>query len=194
VKKMQKGAIGTAGLITLGVVGLIVLIAMTLVGSFISAANRANEMENGVKAAWTDNKNVLAQYVQKIQETAQIPSMQAEDLGKVFAQANAGRYGANGSQAVMQWIKEQNPNLDTSVYPKLMQLIDAGRSEFKLAQTTLIDKKRTYETALGYVWSGTLMHMAGYPKVNLDTYNIVINDYTDNAFKTGKETGPIKLR
>jgi hypothetical protein len=94
----------------------------------------------------------------------------------------------------MQWIKEQNPTLSPKLYEKLQQLIEAGRDEFKNSQTTLIDKKRAYQTELGSFVRGTLLHIAGYPKKDLSLYKIITTDYAAGAFKAGKETGPMKLR
>jgi hypothetical protein len=58
----------------------------------------------------------------------------------------------------------------------------------------LIDAKRAYSTNLGYLWKGMWMRIAGYPKINLDDYKAITTDYAANAFKTGKETGPMQLR
>jgi len=51
----------------------------------------------------------------------------------------------------------------------------------------LIDQKRVYETALGSLWTGAWMGIAGYPNIDLDEYVIVTNARTEEAFSTGKE-------
>jgi hypothetical protein len=106
----------------------------------------------------------------------------------------AGRYGEKGSQATWQWLKEQNPTLDVSAYTKIQQIIESGRNEFQNAQTTLLDKKRVYQTQLGYLWTGFWLRTAGYPKIDLSKYDVVSNDYASEAFKGLKERGPIQLR
>jgi hypothetical protein len=93
----------------------------------------------------------------------------------------------------MQWIQEQNPQLDSKVYLRIQQSIEAGRDEFKNSQTAMLDIKRSYETSLGYFWTGTWLRIAGFPKLNLDEYKIVSTARADNAFETGKEE-PMKLR
>jgi hypothetical protein len=179
-----------AALITMGVVlGLIVMFGISYAGAY----NTANRLETGVKAAWTSNQNVLAQYSNKIAEAAQIPAMQRDDLKDVVTAALDARYGADGSKAMFQFIKEQNPTIDSTVYTQLQRMMEAGRDDFRLAQDKLIDQKRVYETKLGSLWTGTMMGVAGFPRVPLDTYNIVINNRTEDAFKTGKEEA-IKLR
>jgi ABC-type lipoprotein release transport system permease subunit len=190
--KNQKGSVA---LIVLGLfVGVLVAIAGAVFMMYVSAYNYGNSAENGLEATYTNNQNILAQYGQKIQEAAQIPAMQRDDVAKVLMGAVGARYGKNGSQASMQWIHEQNPSLSPKLYEKLQQLIEAGRDEFKNSQTELIDKKRSYSTELGSFLRGTFLHMAGYPKKPLSDYKIITTDYADESFKVGKETGPMKLR
>jgi hypothetical protein len=100
-----------------------------------------------------------------------------------------GRYGENGSQAVFQWIQEQNPQLNNEIYTRLQVSMESGRKDFEVAQTTLIDQKRSYETELGFVWRGFWLRLAGYPKIDLDKYNAITNNYATEAFDTGVENG-----
>jgi hypothetical protein len=94
---------------------------------------------------------------------------------------------------MFQFIQEQNPTIDSTVYTQLQRMIEAGRIDFANSQTRLIDQKRVYQTALGSFWQGMWMRVAGFPKINLDDYKIVTNSHTENAFSTGTEE-PIKLR
>jgi hypothetical protein len=160
------------------------LVAM-LAGSYISAHNKGIRLETSIGAAWKDNQNVLSSYTLKVQEAAQIPAMQRDDLAAVVTAALDARYGANGSQAMMQWIQEQNPTIDSSVYTQLQRTIEAGRDDFKNAQTRLIDQKRVYETALGSFWTGAWMRIAGFPRVDLEKFNIVLDNSTNAAFEAG---------
>ena len=161
--------------------------------SYISAYNTGNRLERTIEATFEDNQNVLAQYSNRIAEAAQIPAMQRDDLTQVVTAALDARYGEEGSQAMFQWIQEQNPSIDSTVYVELQRIINAGREDFRMAQTRLIDQKRVYETALGTFWGGTWMSVAGYPTVDLDDFVIVTNARTNDAFSTGQEEA-IQLR
>lgn len=174
--------------------GVIAFLLLIVVSSYISAFNYGNLMENQLKAEWSNNQNILAQYQQKMLEAAQVPEMYKNDFKEVATAAIQGRYGEEGSKAVFQWLQEQNPNLDSRVYLKLQQLIEAGRDEFKIAQTKMIDIKRQYETALGYFWQGLWLKIAGYPKVDLAMYKPITTDRVEQTFQRGKEDGPLKLR
>lgn len=174
-------AVSFAGVITIGAV------------SYVSAYNTGNRLEQNIKATYENNRNILAQYGSKIAEAAQVPAMQRDDLSAVVTAALEGRYGEDGSKAVFQWIQEQNPQIDSTVYVQLQRMIEAGRNEFTAAQTKLTDQKRVYETALGSFWQGTWMSVAGYPKIDLAEYKIVSTGRADEAFETGVEE-PIQLR
>lgn len=169
--------------------------------SFFSAWNTGNRSEQQIQAAWENNQNILAQYGQKISEMAQVPGLLRDDLVSVFTGANEARYGKTGSAAVMQWIQEQNPNLDASTYKPIQQAIEAGRNEFQAAQKSITDIKRSYRTDLGSFWTGLWLRLVGYPTVKVgypigtkDDYPIISTSRAEDAFKKGKEDGPLQLR
>lgn len=174
---------------TLTILGVLVAFGAVTVGSYVSAANYGNRAERGIEAAWENNENILAQYTNTIGEMAQIPAMQRDDLKELYASTMTGRYGPEGSKAMFQWIKEQNPQLDSSVYIKIQSAIESGRKDFEVAQTNLIDQKRAYNTELGTVWRGFWLRMAGYPKIDLDKYKAISNDKARVAFENGIENG-----
>lgn len=181
-------------------VGVIAVLAV-LIGlgaiaffSYVSANNYGVQMEAQLKAKYDDNRNILAQYGQKINEMVQVPEMLKNDLREVTQAAIEGRYGENGSQAVFQWIQEQNPQLDSAVYLQVQRAIEAGRDEFRNGQTQMLDIKRSYETSLGFFWKGMWLRLAGFPKTDLDKYQIISTDRANRAFETGKEDAPLKLR
>lgn len=176
-----------------------VIAAVALLGGFVlvnysNAVKMGTDAESQLEATYGNNKNILAQYTLKVKEAASVPTMATEDLTKVMEAALEGRYGENGSTAVMQWIKESYPGqVDPVLYRNLQTIIEAGRTEFKDNQTKLLDQKRVYTNDLNYVWSGFWLKMAGYPKVNIAKYNIVTTAATEEVFKSGADT-PVTLR
>jgi len=188
--KYQKGV---AGWVFLGVVAAV---AFAVIASYVSNKNYGNRAEVGIEATWEDNENILAQYSLKVNEVVQVPAMMKNDFKEVYEAAMSGRYGDGGSKAVFQFLQEQNPQLDGTLYVKIQQIMEAGRNEFKVAQTRLVDEKRVYVTNLGYVWKGFWLETAGYPTLNIgyprgatDDFEIITSEYAIDAFETGVDKG-----
>lgn len=163
------------------------------IGMYISNANYANTAENGIKAQYENNRNILSNYTTRIMEMAQVNDMYRDDLMKVVEATFSGRYGADGSKAVFQFIQENNMTLDSSMYRALQSSMESGRLEFQAGQTALIDKRRAYETAMGFLVQGFFIKMAGYPKIDLTKYDIIVEQSTSDRFET-KIDAPMKLR
>lgn len=194
MNKYQRGGLSTGAVIGLGFLAVFVAAGAGLAANAISTYNFGNRMENQLVAIKENNQNIYTTYIQKVQEVAQVPEMARDDMTKVVKAALEGRYGADGSKATFQFLKEQNPNIDPQLYRKIQQVIESGRNEFKTAQTNMIDVKRTYNNALGSFWTGTILRIEGYPKINLAEFKAVTSDASDKVFSEGKEAGPVKLR
>ena len=186
--------ISNTTIISLGVLALFLALAVLMVASYASAKTYGSSTEANLRASQEDSRNVFAQAGQKIREVAQVPEMYASDVERVTRAAIEGRYGENGSQATFQWLQEQNPNLDASIYAKVQQVIESSRRDFENAQRRQIDIRRQYEASLGSFWRGAWLSVAGFPKEDLSKFDIVSTVDADRAFSTKQEEGPIKLR
>ena len=176
----------TKQLVTAVSVGAFLLWAVV---SFTTNYNYGNRAENQLEATWTDNQNVLSAYTLKIHDMVQVTDMMRDDLNEVIGGALAGRYGENGSQAIFQMLTEDNPTVDPGLYNRLQQVMEAGRNEFRVSQTRLIDQRRSYETNLGYLVKGFWLERAGYPKIDLAQFDPITSVQAQETFDSGIDTG-----
>lgn len=186
--KNQNGNALVAVLVTVGIIGVIV---GTLVMTYFKYANMGVDYEKAISYQYEQNENILATHSQKIMEMAQVPTMYKDDVKEVYTAAIQGRYGADGSQAMMQWLKEQNPQLDPALYNRLQQVMEAGRNKFENGQAILLDKTRAYDTAISKPWSGFWLSFAGKPSngFNLDDYDIISSGHAQDVFESGVDNG-----
>ena len=171
----------------IGIVALILAAVVVVGGTFISYYNQAVDMETSIEAQYNDNRNVLSATTTKIMEMAQVNDMYRDDLREIVEATFQGRYGDNGSQSAWQWIQEQNPQLDSSVYTNLQATIEAGRNEFKTSQTRLTDYRRQYNKLLRSAVSGFILNILGFPKIDLDKYNIIVEGSVQERFDEGED-------
>jgi hypothetical protein len=150
--------------------------------------------EAGIKAQYKQNQNNYDNMWKKFLEASQVNKAYADDLKELYKDAMTGRYGANGSQATFQFIKEHNPTLDPQTYVKLQALIEAGRNGFEAEQKQLLDRKMQYEQFLGSTSALVFNNFFNFPRIDLDKYDIVTSSKTEKVFEDKKDDEPVKLR
>lgn len=176
------------------VLGAALVAIVLLVGSAVSYFNDFARLEQTVKKFNKDSENHLSAYTLKVQETAQIPDMYKAGLKEVIKGTFEGRYGQDGSKAVMQWIQEQNIQFDSGLYKEIQVVISSGRDEFRISQTKKLDACAIYEIKLSQFPGSFVAGIFGYPRIDLDkTCQVVSDTRTQAAFETGTQT-PINFK
>lgn len=183
----QKGS----GLVVLAVViAVVVLVGMTL----LSYANKAVDYEQNINKFDRTSQNTLSNYTLKINEMVQVPEMYAADLKEFIKATFEGRYGADGSQASMQWIQEKNIPIDSSMHKELQIVINSGRDEFKMSQDRKLEICTQYDILTNKPVSKFILSIVGYPSLDVQTKcRIVLDNQTIKTFETGIAE-PMKLR
>jgi len=113
------------------------LLAVVLLMVFIMNISYQNTYERIALDIDAQYKKIESDYEKMsrvILQQAGILNKYSSDFKDIYKGMMQGRYGEDGSKAMFQWIKEQNPQLDASVYAKLMTTVEAQRTQFSRYQ------------------------------------------------------------
>jgi hypothetical protein len=177
---MSKGWI-----ITLAIGGSLILLLLILFVYGIGVNNKEARLRNAITAKQTDNTNEYDAMWKKIKQSAEVTDGQKEALRSIFvdhAKARAGEGGQKGALAL--WIKESCPNVDTSTFNQLMNIITGSRDRFTMRQKELLDLKREHDNMIDTFPSSLILSMLGRAKIEV---TIVTSSRTKEAFRTGED-------
>lgn len=187
---------GSGTLAVLGFLSLILVSCLIFGGMVISKRNAFVRIENNIVTSYDESKNVHSNYVLRIQEMAQVPKMATKQLSEIIKASNEGRYGADGSKAVFQFLKEQNPNIDQSLYTNIQKEVAGGRLDFQSKITRVIDNKKVAYNMLDDTVGGFILKdILGMPRKNIgydggkDDYPVIMSEQSVETFKTGVDKG-----
>lgn len=170
--------------------------------------NEGIPIESGLNAQYLDNQNQLSAYISEFYETVGVANLKSDKMDTILVDAMKGRYEGNSSAQVgrgqlFSSIKEAYPNLDLSIYDRIIDLIHAGREHYKQAQSKLLDMLRSYDNwrSTGIVQSWIIKNILGFPSERLEArigtqvtrgaaardqmYLIVTTADTQKAYQTG---------
>jgi hypothetical protein len=166
---------------------LALMVVSIAIGAFVgvyvvSTLNHENGLRTAIVAKQKDNQSELDNCVKKIGQSAQVTDAQKNaliDIFKGYAQArSAGKEG--GSLA--NWIHEAVPNVDTSTFNNLQNLIAASRDRWTMQQKELLDLNREHDNVITMIPSGLVCSLFGRKKIDV---TIVTSTRTEKAFATG---------
>ncbi len=167
-------------MIGLAVVG--VLIFSILVGGcmYMGAHNSEVSLRNAINAKQKDNTSEFDNMWKKISQVAQVTDAQKDALKEIFVQHAAAR--TTGGGGVMKWIQESVPNVDTSTFNNLQNIITSSRDGWTMRQKELVDLKREHDNVLTMFPSNIFVGSRGKIEVQ-----IVTSGRTKDAFTTGED-------
>lgn len=187
---------GSGTLAILGFLSLILVCCLIFGSMAISKRNAFVRIENNIVTSYDESKNVHSNYVLRIQEMAQVPKMATKQLSEIIKASNEGRYGADGSKAVFQFLKEQNPNIDQSLFTNIQKEMVGGRLDFQSKITRVIDNKKVAYNMLDDTVGGFILKdILGMPRKNIgydggkDDYPVIMSETSVETFKTGVDKG-----
>jgi hypothetical protein len=198
------GAVIAAGVIGIGTVSMI--------GWASSVKHTGVVMEQGLSNDYQDDQLELDTGVKKIKESVGIANIKFANVDKIIRDGLSGTLAATidpktgGRSPFMLALQAAIPNVDASIYDRIIDQDLAFREHFKQTQIIFRDKIRDYQT-----WrnDGLIQPMfiswMGFPSDNLearigtqvvhrqaalDQMKVLVTSVeTDTAFQTGHEEG-----
>ena len=130
--------------IILIIVGFFVVL---LIGMYFSYNNKEIALRKESEAQKGKIESVHDTMWKIIKQKAQVSEKYKDAFEKIYPDLIRGRY-ANDQGSMMNWIQEQNPNFDTSLYRDLSQAIEIQRTIFSNVQQRMLDILRERETLI----------------------------------------------
>ncbi|QHJ78837.1 MAG: hypothetical protein [Caudoviricetes sp.] len=174
-------------------IAIVAVIIFAGAATFISYYNQGVRFESNIGKFDKESQNTLSNYTLKLKEKAKVPEMYVKELRNVIKDTFEGRYGADGSKGVFQFIQEKNLDLDSSMYKELQITIEAGRNDFKLSQSRKLDICTQYEILSTSFPANFIFGVVGKGYQNVEERcQIVLDADTNDVFKS-KVASPINF-
>lgn len=175
-------------IVVLGVLAVVVGLPL-VIGTImcVSTNNTCVTYEANLAAVKQQSKSQYDTFWKSVKEVAQVPSQYSKDMKETYAAIMDSRY--KDKNPLMNWIKEANPNFDSSMYKQVQQVIESGRNDFKDSQKQMIDSAREYKTYVQKMPTSFIAHLMGHPGPDFkwSDYEPVTSDRSEDAFATRKD-------
>lgn len=153
-------------IVAVGTVGAIFAIMFSTF--VISTVNEEVRLRNVIAAKQKDNESEYDSLWKKISQASQVTQAQKEALIEIFqAHADARSGGDNTGGGLSNWLQESVPDVDTTTFNNLQNIIAASRDRFAMQQKELLALKSDHDTALDTFPSGTILSILGKERIDV---------------------------
>ncbi len=149
----------------------------------VSVNNSEVYLRNSIAAKQKDNESEYDSMWKKIAQAAKVTDAQKGALLEILV-AHAEARSGNSGTAVVSWLKESVPNVDTTTFNNLQNIIAASRDQFTVRQKELLDLKRKHDSLLDSFPSGVFLTLLGRNKIDV---TIITSSKAQETFKTGTD-------
>lgn len=177
----------TIGIVAAVLGGLAVFAALILAAVVISTRNRAVSLKVQYDSKLTANNATFDNMWKKIKGAAEVTDAQKDALKDIlvgYAQARS-QPGGNRDGSLAKWIHEAVPNVDTSTFNNLQNIIVGSRDSWTFNQLELVDIANEYNRMLQVFPSNVILHAFGMTEPI--KAKIITSTKTEQAFATGKD-------
>ena len=158
--------------------GLVLVVALT----WMSANNREVSLRNAITAKQQANQATFDNMWKQIKSAAEVTDAQKNALKEIFVEHAQARSGGGSDKAIVKWLQESVPNVDTTVFTNLQNIIVGARNSFTSDQVALLDLKREHDNVLTVFPSS--LFVGGRSHIDVQ---IVTSEKTERTFASGKD-------
>lgn len=168
--------------VLLSIVGAVAILTVSLFGWVVTTYNTASTMKVTYEAKVSANQADFDNMKKTISQTAQVSEEQFKKLQEIFVgYAEARTEEASG--ALMRWVQESVPNVDTSTMNNLQNIIVAQRNGWTSRQKELVDISREFNSMLVRFPSNVLLANV-FSMSRIDPL-VITSTGTKESFTTG---------
>jgi hypothetical protein len=168
-----------------GILGIVVLLAIVLGSTTIGYFNQEVSLRTTIENKMKDNKSEFDNMWKKIAQVAQVTDAQKNAIKEiVVGYASARSQGRDGSGSFINALHEAIPNVDTTTFNNLQNIITGSRDSWTMRQKELIDLKREHDKLLRSFPSNIILGMFGRKEIDI---TIITSSKTEKTFETGKD-------
>jgi hypothetical protein len=167
-----------------GIAACVLMVCLVLGIYMIGTYNEAAKLKNTYEAKVKDNSSEFDNMWKKIQQVSQVTDAQKNALREIFEGYAQARTGNGSGGNLVKWIHESVPNVDTSTFNNLQNLIVSSRDAWTMRQKELVDISRQYNQNLAVFPSKLVLGMFGFEKIDP---KVITSSKTEKTFETGKD-------
>lgn len=163
------------------------LFAMIVAIAVLSTYNRARGLQVQYDSKLKANQVSFDNMWKKIQSVAEVTDHQKDALKEIligYAQARSTGSGS-GDGVLARWVQESVPNVDTTTFNNLQNIIAGSRDSWTFSQIELIGIANEYNVMLQKQPSALILScFSNFAKINATT---ITSTKTDATFASGHE-------
>lgn len=177
----------TKTIIKYAIIGMIVLVAIGLIGSVISTSNQEVELRNRFKQKMDERTAFYDKMWKTLSQKSQIAVKNDSSFARNVDAIMAGRKDAG--QLFMKWVQESNPNANyeavSSLYADLSRAVEGQRDGFFMQEKMIQGIVLEHDNIMTRFPSGFILSsFMGRTRL---TYKPITSDRTDDVMETGKD-------
>jgi len=179
--KNSKGGIGVGMIILLVVFGVFLSVGFMLFMAGMGVYNKNVDLTTQFNAQTKGNTVIYDKVWKILQQKAGVTNQSADKFKEIYSSIINARYEGKDN-VLMNWIQEQNPTFDMSLWKDLSLSIESQRTEFAVVQQKLIDIKREHDLLRSKFPNNIFCMILGIKELEL---KLVTSSRTEKAFEIG---------